>query len=202
MIVTDAQLEAGIKAELQWELHPTVCPSRFEAIYTAMHQAMDLCPYAEEIPPTVEEVERISAIIAFNRNKSSFEIAQIILNTIDRSLPIQALPIAGEDAVEAMKRELERQQVPFAPFPQVSKGAVVIYSAPAVDLELLARAVLNTIGLEALQRERDDLRKKVEIAATIFDEYERLHLLKGTIDGDQKAKRNAQYAAEMREPKP
>lgn len=38
---------------------------------------------------------------------------------------------------------------------------------------------------------------KVAIAATIFREYERLHMAKGTVDGDAKARRNAQYAEEM-----
>jgi hypothetical protein len=42
-----------------------------------------------------------------------------------------------------------------------------------------------------------DLYAKLEIAATIFREYERLHLAKGTLDGDAKAYRNAQYAEEM-----
>lgn len=48
----------------------------------------------------------------------------------------QALPAA----VERMKRELERQQVPFASFPEVSEGTVVIYHSPAVELTLLAGA--------------------------------------------------------------
>jgi hypothetical protein len=42
-----------------------------------------------------------------------------------------------------------------------------------------------------------ELYAKVEIAAAIFREYERLHLGKGTRDGDAKARRNAQYADEM-----
>lgn len=43
------------------------------------------------------------------------------------------------------------------------------------------------------------LYEKLAIAATIFREYERLHLKKGTPDGDAKALRNAQYAEEIEE---
>jgi hypothetical protein len=50
----------------------------------------------------------------------------------------------------------------------------------------------------SLTEENERLRAQIEVAAVIFDEYERLHLAKGTPDGDAKAKRNAQYAAEMR----
>ncbi len=38
----------------------------------------------------------------------------------------------------------------------------------------------------------------VEIAATVFEEYAQLHRKKGTPDGEAKAVRNDQYAAEMR----
>jgi hypothetical protein len=42
-----------------------------------------------------------------------------------------------------------------------------------------------------------NLYAKVQIAATIFREYERLHTAKGTFSGDAKARRNAEYAEEM-----
>ncbi len=49
-----------------------------------------------------------------------------------------------------------------------------------------------------LRAEREALRQKVEIAAIIFEEYARLHRAKETPDGERKAKRNDEYAAEMR----
>ena len=50
----------------------------------------------------------------------------------------------------------------------------------------------------ALKARVEELALQVEVAATIFDEYARLHRKKGTTEGEAKARRNELYAAEMR----
>lgn len=42
-----------------------------------------------------------------------------------------------------------------------------------------------------------ELLSKVKIAEAIFEEYARLHLAKGSADGNAKAQRNMEYALEM-----
>lgn len=75
-----------------------------------------------------------------------------------------------------------------------------VITAPNDGL-ILAVAVSNAVPDVAanmhLIAAAPTLYAKVEIAATIFREYERIHAEKGTVEGDMKARRNAQYAEEM-----
>jgi hypothetical protein len=69
----------------------------------------------------------------------------------------------------------------------------LLYVDGAFDLDAVAQAAA-TIAKGRVA----ELASKVEIAAVIFEEYGRLHRKKETADGNLKAERNEQYAAEMR----
>jgi hypothetical protein len=92
--------------------------------------------------------------------------------------------------VTRLERKLYRREIWHEP-----DGTMIVVCDP--DDEGAEASSANPDGPEAAAIIRE-LARQVEVAAVIFEEYGRLHRKKGTREGDLKAERNEQYAAEMR----